>query len=421
MHRHLAGASPTSFRTRIGVGLLSLAAALSSLTLAGGTATAATPSGSPIYFGAVMALTGQLASYDVPALQGLKAEVTLLNAKGGVNGHKVVLVYRDDQSNPANVAPALQSLMGQYKLAYLLPELIPNFQSTMLPYTKQAKIITASSTDGPGLFDASTNPYNYQTYPSTGTVIAEVAAIKKVHGSGPLKLAIINDGDSAQVEFANQVASSVKASGGKVVYTTTVDPTATDISLEVGKAQGAGANFLLLQSAPPTCIAGANGVQTVGWKVPVLVGAACMNSAVLSTVPSSVAPRYYALGQRTYLRDPATGGPPPSYKPFVAALKKTGPIRDLAVSADAADTESIAAWGMQTAKTASGAAVAKVLNKTSKVKLPKGRLLTLPNPPWTATNHTFDNANLSQFWALMSPGTPVNGTYKGQVLVVPST
>jgi branched-chain amino acid transport system substrate-binding protein len=366
-----------------------------------------------------MALNGQLASYDVPALQGLQAEVSVLNANGGVNGHKVVFVYRNDESNPADVTPALQSLLGQHTISYLLPELIPNFQSSMLPYTKQKQIITASSTDGPGLFDAKTNPYNFQTYPSTGVVAAEVAAIQKIHGGKDVKLAIINDGDSAQTAFTTSVGSSITSDGGKVTYTTTVDPTATDVSLEVGKAQTSGADFLLLQSAPPTCIAGANGVQTVGWKVPILVPASCMNASVLTTVPASLASNYFALGQRTYLRDAATNGPPPSYNAFLKALKKTGPVRDLAVSADAADTEAIAAWGMQKAKSLSGPAVAKVLNTTSKTQLPKGLLLTLPNPPWTSSDHTFDNANLSKFWALMKPGKPVNGTYNGQALTVP--
>jgi branched-chain amino acid transport system substrate-binding protein len=403
-----------SFRRYVQVGLGVSVAALGISIAGGGAGAAPRPAGKPpIYFGAVMSLTGALSGYDVPALQGLQAEVATLDENGGLLGRKVVFVYENDASDPTKVVPALQALTSAHKLSFLLPELIPPFQSEMLPYTKALKIVTASSTDGPGLFDASMNPYNYQTYPANGVVQAEVAAAFKLHTGSALKMAIINDGDSAEVQFTTQVTSLVTAGHGSVVYTTTVDPTATDISLQVGQAQAAGANLLLLQSGPPTCIAGAKGVGTVGWKVPVLVGASCMNAANQTSVPASVQPYYYALGQRAYLRDAKTNGPPPTWSKFLKALKKYGAIQDLAVSRDSADTEAIVAWAIKTAGTTNTASVVKVLNKTYKTKLPAGVELTLPNPPWTATDHTFNKANLSSFWALLRPGAPVNGTYKG--------
>ena len=400
-------------RRYVSVGLGVTVAALGVAIASGGAGATPKPAKPPIYFGAVMSLTGALSGYDVPALQGLQAEVANLNASGGLLGRKVIFVYQNDASDPSKVVPALQSLTSAHKISYLLPELIPPFQSEMLPYTKSLKIVTASSTDGPGLFNAKKNPYNYQTYPANGIVQAEVAASFKLHKGTKLKLAIINDGDSAEVQFTSQVTALVKSKHGSVVYTTTVDPTATDISLQVGQAQSAGADLLLLQSGPPTCIAGAKGVATVGWKVPVLVGASCMNKANQTSVPSAVRPYYYALGQRAYLRDPKTNGPPPTWNKFVAALKKYGAIQDLAVSRDAADTEAIVAWAIKTAGTTNTASVVKILNKTSKTKLPVGVELTLPNPPWTATDHTFNKANLANFWALLRPGAPVNGTYKG--------
>src|SRR5207247_4084298 len=66
-------------------------------------AKAQAPSGQPVTIGFSMALTGPLAANGKQALLGMKIWEAEINAKGGLLGRPVKLVYYDDQSNPSTV------------------------------------------------------------------------------------------------------------------------------------------------------------------------------------------------------------------------------------------------------------------------------------------------------------------------------
>ncbi len=61
-------------------------------------------SGEPIKIGFSMSLTGPLAANGKQALLGQKIWEEEINAKGGLLGRPVKLVYYDDQSNPVDRA-----------------------------------------------------------------------------------------------------------------------------------------------------------------------------------------------------------------------------------------------------------------------------------------------------------------------------
>src|SRR6266404_3935612 len=69
-------------------------------------AKAQAPSGQPVTIGFSMALTGPLAANGKSALLAMKIWEEQINAKGGLLGRPVKLVYYDDQSNPSTI-PAL--------------------------------------------------------------------------------------------------------------------------------------------------------------------------------------------------------------------------------------------------------------------------------------------------------------------------
>src|SRR6266568_4942717 len=66
-------------------------------------AKAQTPSGEPIKIGFSMALTGPLSPNGKQALLGMKIWEEEINAKGGLIGRPVKLIYYDDQSQSAPV------------------------------------------------------------------------------------------------------------------------------------------------------------------------------------------------------------------------------------------------------------------------------------------------------------------------------
>jgi branched-chain amino acid transport system substrate-binding protein len=61
-----------------------------------------------------MARSGPLAGSGKSALLTMKVRVEDQNAKGGLLGRPVALVYYDDQSNPVNVLPINTKLLEVY-------------------------------------------------------------------------------------------------------------------------------------------------------------------------------------------------------------------------------------------------------------------------------------------------------------------
>src|SRR2546423_552124 len=92
-----------------------LAFAVALLTLP---ATAQSPTGDLIRIGFGMALTGPLAPNGKMSLLAMKIWEEDINAKGGLLGRPVKLVYYDDQSNPSTVPGIYTKLLDVDKVDF---------------------------------------------------------------------------------------------------------------------------------------------------------------------------------------------------------------------------------------------------------------------------------------------------------------
>src|SRR6059036_1904340 len=90
---------------------LSLGAFLALAALTSASAQAQAPSGEPIRIGYGIAMTGGLAPNGKSALLAQKIWEEDINAKGGLLGRNVKLIYYDDQSNPATVPAIYEKLL----------------------------------------------------------------------------------------------------------------------------------------------------------------------------------------------------------------------------------------------------------------------------------------------------------------------
>jgi branched-chain amino acid transport system substrate-binding protein len=89
-------------------------------TLAVLTDSAAEQSGQPIKIGFSMAMTGGLAANGKSALLAQKLWEEDVNAKGGLLGRPVKLVYYDDQSNPSTVPGIYTKLLDVDKVDLII-------------------------------------------------------------------------------------------------------------------------------------------------------------------------------------------------------------------------------------------------------------------------------------------------------------
>ncbi|MGD0311310.1 MAG: ABC transporter substrate-binding protein [Acidimicrobiales bacterium] len=110
------------------------------------TATGASASPAPITIAYISSLTGTAASQDGSSPAGFEARIALQNAFGGVNGHMLVPLVIDDQTNPSLVVTAVQSadskafgIVSQSPIMYFAAK-----------YAQEAGVpVTGSYDDGP--------------------------------------------------------------------------------------------------------------------------------------------------------------------------------------------------------------------------------------------------------------------------------
>src|SRR6201993_3982499 len=100
-------------------------------------AKAQAPSGQPVTIGFSMALTGPLAANGKQALLGMKIWEEEINAKGGLLGRPVKLIYYDDQSNPSTVPGIYTKLLDVDKVDVVVGPYATNMMAPSMPVVMQ--------------------------------------------------------------------------------------------------------------------------------------------------------------------------------------------------------------------------------------------------------------------------------------------
>ncbi len=117
---------------------------LGAVSLSSSTASAAP---APITLALVTSLTGPSAPETASDPAGFLARIALQNAKGGVNGHKLIPLVLDDQTNPAQVSSVVQSAIAKGALGIVSAS--PLFYLAAKYPQEQGVPVTGSYTDGP--------------------------------------------------------------------------------------------------------------------------------------------------------------------------------------------------------------------------------------------------------------------------------
>jgi branched-chain amino acid transport system substrate-binding protein len=113
----------------------------------------------PIKIGLSLSLTGATAPAGRQVQAGLDIWRDHVNARGGLLGRPVELVYYDDQANPANAPGIYAKLMGVDKVDLLIGPYSTNVIAAALPAIIQAKRMTV------GIFGLGANKeYKYARY-----------------------------------------------------------------------------------------------------------------------------------------------------------------------------------------------------------------------------------------------------------------
>jgi branched-chain amino acid transport system substrate-binding protein len=223
----------------------------------------------PITIGLGMALTGGLAGAGKPALLAMQIWQDDINAKGGLLGRPVKLVYYDDQTNPATVPALYTKLIDIDKVDFIVSGYGTNLIAPAMP------IAIAHDKLFLGLFGLAVNSeFHYSRYFSmlpTGPdpIHVQPDAFLKVAMQGdpkPKTLAIVAADAEYPKKSSQGAREDAKELGLEIVYDRSYPPTTTDFSPIVHAVQATSPDIVYVASYPPDSVGMLRAATEVGLK-----------------------------------------------------------------------------------------------------------------------------------------------------------
>jgi branched-chain amino acid transport system substrate-binding protein len=252
---------------------------LNKLALAGaasGFARAAQAQGRPITIGFGMALTGGLAPNGKAALLAMQIATEDINARGGVLGRPLKLVYYDDQSNPSTVPGLYTKLMEVDKVDMLVSGYATNMVAPAMP------VVMQNDRTFFGLLGLAVNtefkyPRYFSVQPAGGPKPKEAFAdgffeVAMAQNPKPQTLAIVG----ADAEFPRNaldgVRSIAKRLNLKIVYDKTYPPTTADYTPVVRAVAATNPDIFFAASYPPDTVGLIRATSETGFKPKIFGG-----------------------------------------------------------------------------------------------------------------------------------------------------
>ena len=230
----------------------------------------------PIKIGFSMSQTGPLGPNGKQALLGMKIWEEETNAKGGLLGRQVKLVYYDDQSNPSTVPGIYTKLLDVDKVDLILGPYATNMIAPAMPIAMQRKktFVTLFGLDVNHEFKYrnyfSVIPTGPKTKPSFTEGFFQVAMAQNPK---PTTVALTAEDAEFSRNACDGARENAKTFGVKVVYDRTFPPGTTDFSPIVRALQASNADLVVVCSYPLSSVGIAQAVYEANYK-PKLIGGA---------------------------------------------------------------------------------------------------------------------------------------------------
>jgi branched-chain amino acid transport system substrate-binding protein len=230
----------------------------------------------PIKIGFSMALTGPLAPNGKQALLGMKIWEEETNAKGGLLGRPVKLIYYDDQSQPSTVPGIYTKLIDVDKADLVVGGYATNMVAPAMPVIIQKKKTFIS------LFALDVNSeFNYPNYfavlptgPKTKPSFTEgFFQIALQQSPKPQTLALTAEDAEFSRNACEGARENAKQFGVKIVYDKSFPPGTTDFSPIVRAMQAANPELVIVCSYPLSSVGMVLAINEANFK-PKMIGGA---------------------------------------------------------------------------------------------------------------------------------------------------
>ncbi len=358
----------------------------------------------PIKIGVSGPLTGGSAPMGVSMRDGVKIAVAEINAKGGVLGRQFQLVERDDEAKNERGVQVAQELINKEKVVATVGYANTGVALASQRFYQEAKIPVmnniATGTAITKQFVAPEHKDNYIFRIAASDTIQSAMIVEEAIGKHKFtKVAILADSTNYGQLGREDLEKALAAKGIKPVAVEKFNIKDVDMTAQLLKAKQGGAQAILTYGIGPELAQIANGMEKLGWKVPMIGSWTLSMGNFLDNAGKN---GDGARMPQTFIQDATT----PKRKSFIDAYQKAYKVDRIPSPVSAAqgyDSIYVLAAAIKQAGTTDGVKVREALeNLTEKVD----GVVTTYNKPFTHDDHE-----------AIKTGIPVMGEAKGGHIV----
>jgi branched-chain amino acid transport system substrate-binding protein len=204
-----------------------------------------------IKIGAVLSLSGPAASYGIPERDMVRVIAEGINAKGGINGHPLDVVFHDDRTDPTEAVRGASKLLRQDRVVALIGGTTGNTTLAFLPMAEQAKVPVLSPTATVAVTARTNSFYPWAFRPCVNLNDMAWGVIDAVVVRGGLKrVAIVYSEDAFGREGVDIIRDMAKrVARFEVVEAASVPVNAIDLSTTASRIRNANPDFVYIISS----------------------------------------------------------------------------------------------------------------------------------------------------------------------------
>jgi branched-chain amino acid transport system substrate-binding protein len=349
----------------------------------------------PIKIGVSGPFTGGSAPMGVSMRDGVRLAANEINAKGGVLGRQIQLVERDEEAKNERGVQVAQELINKEHVVATVGYINTGVALASQRFYQQAKIPVMNNVATGSIVTKqfATQPENYIFRNSANdTIQSTMIAEEAVSRRGFKKPAILADSTNYGQLGRADLEKVLETKGVKPVAVEKYNIGDVDMTAQLLRAKQAGADVVLTYGIGPELAQIANGMQKLGWKVPI-VGSWTL--AMANFVDNAGKNGEGTRMPQTFIQNPDT----PKRKAFIDAYIKAynppgGRMPSAVSAAQGYDSLYLLAAAIKQAGSTEGPKIAAALED---LKTPVEGVVTTYNKPYSKTDHEAINFENTKF------------------------
>jgi len=339
-----------------------------------------------IKLGVAGPFTGGSSSMGVSMRDGVRLATKEINAAGGINGNKIVLVERDDEAKNERGVQIAQELINNEKVVATVGYINTGVALASQRFYQDAKIpVMNNVATGSILTKQFPNaPENYVfRNAAADNIQAPMIAKEAVEKRGLKKVAILADSTNYGQLGREDLEKALKGYNITPVAVEKFNIGDVDMTSQLLKAKNAGAEVILTYAIGPELAQIANGMAKLGWKKP-MIGSWTLSMA--SFIDTAGKNGDGATMPQTYIQSPSTTSKRKAFQDaYVKEFKpKNNNIASPVSAAQGYDSVYLLAAAIKQANSTEGP---KILAALQDLKAPVDGVVITYNKPFTATDH----------------------------------